>query len=163
MKGLFPAVLMLMSAAGMMCAQSEVRDSVRVAGLSEESLPGEVTALLEVVVKAFSAPRMTPALELTGSYGSYGTWRAGGQFSTDLLGRHWVLDGAYHETSTNGYLHGTQGRSGSYTGGLAWLSTDRRLVVKYSSIGNRATVIICVIPRALPLAESLLGFQQPVP
>ncbi|MCM1373180.1 MAG: TonB-dependent receptor [Bacteroides sp.] len=82
------------------------------------------------------APRMTPMLEVTGSYGSYGTWRAGGQFSTGLLGNHWVLDGAYHETSTDGYLHGTQGRSGSYTGGLAWLSTDRRLVVKYRNIGN---------------------------
>lgn len=81
-------------------------------------------------------PRMTPMLEVTGSYGTYGTWRTGAQFSTGLLGNHWVLDGAYHETSTDGYLHGTHGRSGSYTAGLAWMSTDRRVVVKYRNLGN---------------------------
>lgn len=81
-------------------------------------------------------PRLTPMLEVTGAYGTYGTWRAGAQFSTGLLGNHWVLDGAYHETSTDGYIHGTQGRSGSYTAGLAWLSTDRRVVVKYRNLGN---------------------------
>lgn len=81
-------------------------------------------------------PRLTPMLKVTGAYGTYGTWRAGAQFSTGLLGNHWVLDGAYHETSTDGYIHGTQGRSGSYTAGLAWLSTDRRVVVKYRNLGN---------------------------
>ncbi len=81
-------------------------------------------------------PRMTPLLELTGSGGSYGTWRAGGQFSTGLMANHWVVDGAYHRTATDGYLHGTAGTSGSYTAALAWLSADRRAVVRYRNLGN---------------------------
>ena len=81
-------------------------------------------------------PQMDPMLEVTGSYGSYNTWRAGGQFSTGLLGKHWVVDGAYHQTQTDGYLHGTHGKSGSYTAGVAWLSEDSRLVLKYRNLGN---------------------------
>ncbi|MEE1287301.1 MAG: TonB-dependent receptor plug domain-containing protein, partial [Bacteroidaceae bacterium] len=81
-------------------------------------------------------PQMEPMLEVTGSYGSYNTWRAGGQFSTGLLGKHWVVDGAYHQTQTDGYLHGTHGKSGSYTAGVAWLSEDSRLVLKYRNLGN---------------------------
>lgn len=84
-------------------------------------------------------PQMTPSLELTGSYGSYNTWRTGGRFSTGLLGRHWVVDGAYHQTLTDGYIHGTQGRSGSYTAGVAWLGEDSRLVLKYRNLGNFET------------------------
>lgn len=81
-------------------------------------------------------PQMQPMLEVTGSYGSYNTWRTGGQFSTGLLGKHWVVDGAYHQTQTDGYLHGTHGKSGSYTAGVAWLSEDSRLVLKYRNLGN---------------------------
>lgn len=81
-------------------------------------------------------PQRQPSLEVTGSYGSYNTWRAGGQFSTGLLGKHWIVDGAYHQTSTDGYLHGTHGESGSYTAGVAWLSEDSRLVLKYRNLGN---------------------------
>lgn len=81
-------------------------------------------------------PQMQPMLEVTGSYGSYNTWRTGGQFSTGLLGKHWVVDGAYHQTTTDGYLHGTHGKSGSYTAGVAWLSEDSRLVLKYRNLGN---------------------------
>ena len=81
-------------------------------------------------------PQVQPMLEVTGSYGSYNTWRTGGQFSTGLLGKHWVVDGAYHQTQTDGYLHGTHGKSGSYTAGVAWLSEDSRLVLKYRNLGN---------------------------
>ena len=81
-------------------------------------------------------PQVQPMLEVTGSYGSYNTWRTGGQFSTGLLGKHWVVDGAYHQTTTDGYLHGTHGKSGSYTAGVAWLSEDSRLVLKYRNLGN---------------------------
>jgi len=38
-------------------------------------------------------PSLKPSAEITGSWGSYGTWRAGGNFSTGLLARHWVMDG----------------------------------------------------------------------
>ena len=81
-------------------------------------------------------PQQDPMLELTGSYGMYNTWRMGGQFSTGLLGKHWVADGAYYQTSTDGYLHGTYGKSGNYTAGVAWLSEDSRLVFRYRNLGN---------------------------
>jgi len=79
-------------------------------------------------------PSLKPSAEITGSWGSYGTWRAGGNFSTGLLARHWVMDGAYHETSTNGYVHGTAGRQGSYYGGLAYLGDN--FMIRYKNFGN---------------------------
>ena len=81
-------------------------------------------------------PQQAPMLELTSSYGMYNTWRTGGQFSTGLMAKHWVVDGAYYQTSTDGYLHGTHGKSGNYTAGVACLSEDSRLVFKYRNLGN---------------------------
>ena len=51
-----------------------------------------------------------------------------------LLWNHWILDGAYHETNTDGFIHGTSGRSGSYYGGLSWVSDH--VIVRYKNIGN---------------------------
>jgi len=82
------------------------------------------------------APQMTPMLELNVSAGSYGTWNYGAQFGTGLLGDHWMIDGAWHETRTDGYIHGTDGHSGSYMGGITYLSTDGRLKLSYKNIGN---------------------------
>ena len=81
-----------------------------------------------------AAPALKPTLEVTGSYGSFNTYRFGGNFSTGLLWNHVVLDGAYHETNTDGFVHGTSGRSGSYYGGLTWMSD--RLKISYKNIGN---------------------------
>jgi len=80
------------------------------------------------------APQTRPSAEVSGSYGSYGTFNVGGQFSTGLLWNHLVLDGAYHETQTDGFIHGTNGRSGSYYGGLTWL--DERFKLSYKNFGN---------------------------
>lgn len=79
-------------------------------------------------------PAQTPMLELKGSYGSYNTFNVGGSFSTGLLWNHFIFDGAYNETNTDGFIHGTQGRSGSYYGGLSWISDD--VIVRYKNIGN---------------------------
>ncbi|MBQ8065189.1 MAG: TonB-dependent receptor plug domain-containing protein [Prevotella sp.] len=86
------------------------------------------------VALSSATPLQTPSLELSGSYGSYNTFNFGGNFSTGLLWKHWILDGAYHETHTDGFIHGTSGRSGSYYGGLSWVSDD--IVVRYKNIGN---------------------------
>lgn len=83
---------------------------------------------------ATAAPSLKPTVEVTGSYGSFNTYRVGGNFSTGLLADHFIIDGAYHETNTDGYIHGTGGRSGSYYGGLAWLGD--RFKVSYKNIGN---------------------------
>lgn len=79
-------------------------------------------------------PNEKPMLEIDGSYGSYNTYNVGGRFSTGLLGNHWIVDGAYHETHTDGYIHGTDGRSGSLYGGLAYM-TDR-FQLRYKNIYN---------------------------
>lgn len=72
--------------------------------------------------------------ELSASYGSYNTYNLGGAFSTGLFGRHWIFDGAYHETNTDGFIHGTSGRSGSYYGGLSFVSD--KIAVRYKNFGN---------------------------
>ncbi len=81
-----------------------------------------------------AAPAETPSGEVSASFGSYNTFNLGGSFSTGLLGNHFILDGAYHETNTDGFIHGTAGRSGSYMGGVSYLGDN--LVVRYRNIGN---------------------------
>ena len=83
---------------------------------------------------ATSAPSTKPSVEVSGSYGSYHTYNTGVKFSTGLLFNHLIFDGAYHETATDGYVHGTSGRSGSYYGGLTWLGDNFR--ISYKNIGN---------------------------
>ena len=87
------------------------------------------------VALSSATPLQTPSLEVSGSYGSYNTLNFGGKFSTGLLWNHWILEGAYHQTTTNGFIHGTSGRSGSYYGGLTYLASDD-LVIRYKNIGN---------------------------
>ena len=79
---------------------------------------------------ATAAPSLKPTVEVTGSYGSFNTYRVGGNFSTGLLADHFIIDGAYHETNTDG----SGGRSGSYYGGLTWLGD--RFKLSYKNIGN---------------------------
>ena len=82
-----------------------------------------------------ATPSLTKALELSASYGTYNTLNVGGSLSTGLLWSHWILDGAYHQTTTDGFIHGTSGRSGSYYGGLTYIASDD-FVVRYKNIGN---------------------------
>ena len=86
------------------------------------------------VALSLATPMQTPSLEVSGSYGSFNTYNIGGKFSTGLLWKHWILDGAYHQTNTDGFIHGTSGRSGSYYGGLAWVGD--KLQIRYKNIGN---------------------------
>ena len=51
-----------------------------------------------------------------------------------MLWNHLIFDGAYHETNTDGFIHGTSGRSGSYYGGLTWI--DNKFQIRYKNIGN---------------------------
>ena len=80
------------------------------------------------------ATSLVPTAEMNFSYGSWNTMNLGVNASTGLLFGHLVLEGAYHQTTTDGYLHGTAGRSGSWYGGLTWLGRDWKL--SYKLIGN---------------------------
>lgn len=84
-----------------------------------------------------AAPSERQTSEYSFSYGSYNTFNYGFKFSTGLLWDHLMVDAAWHQTSTDGYLHGTNGRSGSYYGALTWLGSNFR--VSYKNIGNFET------------------------
>ena len=86
------------------------------------------------VTLASATPLQVPGIEVSGSYGSFNTYNIGGKFSTGLLWKHLIFDGAYHETNTDGFIHGTSGRSGSYYGGLTWLGDNFQ--IRYKNIGN---------------------------
>ena len=86
------------------------------------------------VALSSATPLQTPSLEVSGSYGSFNTFNVGGKFSTGLLWNHLIFDGAYHETNTDGFIHGTSGRSGSYYGGLTWMGDNFQ--IRYKNIGN---------------------------
>ena len=81
-----------------------------------------------------AAPSLAPSAEITGSYGSFNTLNFGAKASTGLLWNHLIIDGAYHQTNTDGFIHGTQGRSGCYYGGITYINKNFQL--RYKNIGN---------------------------
>ena len=86
------------------------------------------------VALSSATPSLVPSAEITGSYGSFNTLNFGAKASTGLLWNHLVIDGAYHETHTDGFIHGTQGRSGSYYGGITYIGDNFQ--IRYKNIGN---------------------------
>ncbi|MBR5076962.1 MAG: TonB-dependent receptor plug domain-containing protein [Bacteroidales bacterium] len=80
------------------------------------------------------APALVPTAEVNASYGSWNTMNLGINASTGLLFNHLILEGGYHQTSTDGYLHGTDGRSGNWYGAFTWLGRDWKL--SYKLLGN---------------------------
>lgn len=80
-------------------------------------------------------PNYNKSAELTVSYGSFNTLRLGGAFSTGTLMNSLIVDGAFNMTQTDGFMHGTKGKSGSYYGGLLWAPRDN-VMVRYRNIGN---------------------------
>lgn len=80
-------------------------------------------------------PNPEKSAELTASYGSFNTLRLGGSFSTGTILNSIIMDGAFHMTQTDGFMHGTQGKAGSYYAGLLWTPGDN-LMIRYRNIGN---------------------------
>ena len=80
-------------------------------------------------------PNPEKSAELTASYGSFNTLRIGGSFSTGTILNSLIIDGAYHMTQTDGFIHGTQGKAGSYYAGLLWMPSDN-FMIRYRNIGN---------------------------
>ena len=86
------------------------------------------------VALSSATPNQQAGAEVSASYGSFNTFNVGGKVSSGLLWNHLILDGAYHQTNTDGFIHGTSGRSGSYYGGLTWLGDNFQ--IRYKNIGN---------------------------
>ena len=86
------------------------------------------------IALATAIPSTDPTAELSVSYGSYNTVNVGANVSTGLLWDRLILEGAYHATTTDGFIDGTSGTSGSYYGGATWLGEKFQL--RYKNIGN---------------------------
>ncbi len=86
------------------------------------------------VALSTSTPSLIPSLELTASYGSFNTLHYGGKISSGLIANHLIIDAAYNQTTTDGFIHGTKANSGSYYGGLMWMGNN--LQIRYKNIGN---------------------------
>lgn len=80
-------------------------------------------------------PNPEKSAELTASYGSFNTLRLGGTFSTGTILSSLIIDGAFNMTQTDGFMHGTKGKAGSYYGGLLWTPSDN-IMIRYRNIGN---------------------------
>ncbi len=80
------------------------------------------------------APSLDWGSEVNLSYGSFNTFHLGTRATTGLLWKHLVLEGAFNMTTTDGYLDGTDGRSGSYYGSATILGAGWKL--SYKLIGN---------------------------
>ena len=80
-------------------------------------------------------PSSEPDLEVTTSFGSFNTRHVGGHFSTGILFDQLIVDGSYNQTLTDGFMHGTAGKSGSHYAGLLWMPSDN-FMLRYRNIGN---------------------------
>ena len=81
-------------------------------------------------------PNPEPSAELTVSFGSYNTRRMGGSFSTGTsILNNFIIDGAFNMTQTDGFIHGTESKAGSYYGGLLW-TPGNNVMIRYRNIGN---------------------------
>ena len=80
-------------------------------------------------------PNPNKSAELTASYGSFNTLRLGGAFSTGAILNSIIIDGAFNMTQTDGFMHGTKSKAGSYYGGLMW-TPGNNVLVRYRNIGN---------------------------
>ena len=87
------------------------------------------------VVLTSKLPNPNKSAELTASYGSFNTLRLGGSFSTGTILNSIILDGAFHMTQTDGFMHGTKGKAGSYYAGLLW-TPGNNIMIRYRNIGN---------------------------
>ncbi len=83
---------------------------------------------------ATGEPSLIPTATVNAAYGAWNSYTAGLNLSSGLLWKHLILEAAYHQSGTDGYVHGTAGRSGSYYGALTWLG--RRLKLGYKLLGN---------------------------
>lgn len=74
-------------------------------------------------------------IEATASYGSFNTQHYGIRISNGIFMDDMFIDAAFNMTKTDGFIHGTQGKSGSYYVGLLWNPIEN-VMIRYRNIGN---------------------------
>ena len=80
------------------------------------------------------APSLKPSSEVSASYGSFNTRNFGVNASTGLIRDALALDLSMHHTGTDGYLHGTDGKSGSIYAGITFLGNG--FMLRYHNVYN---------------------------
>ena len=86
------------------------------------------------IALASRTPSLIPTAELNASWGTFNTRNLGFRASSGLFWKHLVLEGAWHDTATDGYIDGTAGRSGSFIASLSWLASNYS--ISYKLVGN---------------------------
>ena len=79
-------------------------------------------------------PSFKPTFQAQVRGGSYGTWQYTAKGSTGLMADHWVAEGRYSQTLTDGYIARTAGNLGSYFAALNYYGDD--LVVQLKNFGS---------------------------
>lgn len=79
-------------------------------------------------------PSFKPQAEIYLRGGSYGTWQYTAKGSSGLMADHWVAEGRYSQTLTDGYIDRTAGNLGSHFVALNYY--DDNLVVQLKNFGS---------------------------
>ena len=86
------------------------------------------------IAMASRAPSLVPSAEFNASWGSFNTRNLGFRASSGLIWKHLVLEAAWHDTATDGFIDGTAGRSGSFLASMSWLA--EKYSISYKLVGN---------------------------
>jgi len=79
-------------------------------------------------------PSLKPSFQAMVRGGSYGTWQYTAKASSGLMADHWVAEGRYSQTLTDGYIDRTAGNLGSYFGALNYYGDN--IVVQLKNFGS---------------------------
>ena len=79
-------------------------------------------------------PSFKPTTEIYLRGGSYGTWQYTAKGSTGLMANHWVAEGRYSQTLTDGYIDRTAGNLGTHYAAINYY--DDALVVQLKNFGS---------------------------
>ncbi|MBP5398123.1 MAG: TonB-dependent receptor plug domain-containing protein [Bacteroidales bacterium] len=79
-------------------------------------------------------PSLIPSATVSGAYGAFNSYTAGIKLSSGLLWNHLILEGAFHQSGTDGFMHGTKGTAGSYYAALTYLG--KNVKIGYKLLGN---------------------------
>jgi len=79
-------------------------------------------------------PSVNPTFSASVRGGSYGTWQYTAKASSGLMADHWVAEGRYSQTLTDGYIQRTAGNLGSYFAALNYYGNN--IVLQLKNFGS---------------------------
>jgi Outer membrane receptor proteins, mostly Fe transport len=79
-------------------------------------------------------PSFKPSTQIYLRGGSYGTWQYTAKGSTGLMASHWVAEGRYSQTLTDGYIDRTAGNLGTHYAAINYYGDD--LFIQLKNFGS---------------------------